>query len=163
MTLLLIRHGSAGDPYLWSGDNRERPLDHAGTIQAERLVEVVNLLLAERPLAEIRSSPAVRCLQTVGPLGANHGLAPAPHEALFEGSSHAMTGLVRDLAALPSAPDRVVALCSHSDVIPDVIRDVVADGASLTGARGCAYASVWELTVGGGSIVHAQYRPQTYR
>lgn len=157
MTILLIRHGSAGDPYRWSGDDADRPLDAAGIDQATRLADKVDARLAGRPLSEVRSSRAIRCLQTVGPVAARHSLLPESDPSLFEGSSSAMTDLVRKRAGANDADRRVVALCSHADVIPDVIRDVVSDGASLSGGRGCAYASIWELTMADGSIVHAHY------
>ena len=86
MTILLIRHGSAGDPYRWSGDDADRPLDAAGADQADRLADKVDDLLAGRPLAEVRSSRAVRCLQTVGPSAARHDLLPEADPSLFEGS-----------------------------------------------------------------------------
>ena len=157
MTILLIRHGSAGDPYRWSGDDADRPLDAAGSDQATRLADHVDGLLAGRPLTEVRSSRAIRCLQTVGPAAARHGLMAEADPCLFEGASSAMTDLVRTRASDDGADRRVVVLCSHADVIPDVIRDVVSDGASLSGGRGCAYASIWELTVADGVIVHAHY------
>jgi len=157
VSFLLVRHGSAGDPYRWAGDDTERPLDAGGRDQADRLVDAVAPLLAGRPLAAVRSSRAVRCLQTVGPLAARHGLAVDDDPALFEGGSGATTDLVRRLAAGPKAGGQVVVLCSHSDVIPDVVREVVADGAGLSGGRGCAYASVWELTVSDGVVTHAHY------
>ncbi|SVD47782.1 uncharacterized protein METZ01_LOCUS400636, partial [marine metagenome] len=156
VTILLIRHGSAGDPYHWLGDDADRPLDAAGTDQATRLADKVDALLAGRPLAEVRSSRAIRCLQTVGPAAARHALLPETDPSLFEGSS-AMTNLVRTRAGDNDADRRVVVLCSHADVIPDVIRDVMSDGASMSGGRGCAYASIWELTVADGAIVHAHY------
>ena len=156
MPILLIRHGSAGDPYRWSGDDADRPLDTAGTDQATRLADKVDALLAGRPLSEVRSSRAIRCLQTVGPTAARHALLPESDPSLFEGSSSTMTDLVRTRAGAADAARRVVVLCSHADVIPDVIRDVVSDGASLSGGRGCAYASIWELTVADGAIIHAR-------
>ena len=117
MTILLIRHGSAGDPYRWSGDDADRPLDNAGTDQATRLADKVDALLAGRPLSEVRSSRAIRCLQTVGPAAARHALLPESDPSLFEGSSSAMTDLVRTRAGADGADQRVVVLCSHADVI----------------------------------------------
>ena len=157
MTILLIRHGSAGDPHRWSGDDADRPLDAAGNDQATQLADKVDALLAGRPLSEVRSSRAIRCQQTVGPAAARHALLPEIDRSLFEGSSSAMTDLVRTCASVDDADRRVVVLCSHADVIPDVVRDVVSEGASLSGGRGCAYASIWELTVTNGVIVHAHY------
>tara|TARA_B110000014_G_C19931793_1_gene482035 strand:- start:275 stop:754 length:480 start_codon:yes stop_codon:yes gene_type:complete len=157
MTILLIRHGSAGDPYRWSGDDAERPLDATGTDQATCLADHVDGLLAGRPLTGIRSSRAVRCLQTVGPTAGRHGLLPETDPSLFEGASSAMIELVRGYARAENADRQVIVLCSHSDVIPDVIRNLVSDGAGLSGGRGCAYASIWELTVANGAIMHAHY------
>ncbi|MEE3354002.1 MAG: phosphoglycerate mutase family protein [Actinomycetota bacterium] len=157
MSILLVRHGSAGDPYHWSGDDADRPLDASGRDQADRLPDAVGPVLSGRPLAAIRSSRALRCIQTVSPLATRHGLAASTDPALFEGGSSPTTELVRRLAARREADRQVVVLCSHSDVIPEVVRDVVADGAGLTGGRGCAYASVWELTVTDGVVTHAHY------
>ena len=157
MTLLLVRHGSAGDPYQWSGDDSERPLDANGHAQADCLANLVEGMCGNRPLVEIRSSRAVRCLQTVGPLAARRDLPVTVDDALFEGGSTAASELVRQLATTSDASQRVMVLCSHSDVIPEVVRDVVADGAGLSGGRGCAYASVWELTVTNGVVKHAHY------
>ena len=95
MTILLIRHGSAGDPYRWSGDDADRPLDAAGTDQATRLADHVDGLLVGRPLTGIRSSRAVRCIQTVGPTAGRHGLLPETDPSLFEGASSAMTARFR--------------------------------------------------------------------
>ena len=67
MTILLVRHGSAGDRYCWSGDDADRPLDATGTNEAICLADEIDDLLAGRPLIQVRSSRATRCLQTVGP------------------------------------------------------------------------------------------------
>ena len=103
------------------------------------------------------SSRAVRCLQTVGPLCDQHGVEPEVVDTLFEGAADMTTLLVRDLA-VTDGNGSVTVLCSHSDVILDVIRDLVADGAGLSGGRGCGYASIWELTATDGRIEHAHYR-----
>ncbi len=69
MTLLLIRHASAGDRDDWVGDDRLRPLDGRGRNQASRLPE----LLRDYEIARVLSSPAVRCVQTVEPFPALAG------------------------------------------------------------------------------------------
>jgi phosphohistidine phosphatase SixA len=68
--ILLIRHGSAGDPDEWDDDDRLRPLDERGRRQAEELVG----LLSGYELDRIVSSPALRCIQTVEPLAHARGL-----------------------------------------------------------------------------------------
>ena len=113
MSLLLIRHGSAGDPYRWVGEDVDRPLDARGAAQAGRLDDLVSALFADRPPTRVLSSRAVRCLQTVGPLCTRLGILPEVVDHLFEGASRNTTTLIRDLAADPETSPTV--LCSHSD------------------------------------------------
>ena len=106
MTLLLIRHGSAGHSDQWQGDDRLRPLDAKGRRQAEALVP----LLAEFDLDRLVSSPYVRCVQTVEPLARSRELEIELDDAL--GADH-----VDDV---PSVLDRLrghdAALCTHGDL-----------------------------------------------
>jgi 8-oxo-(d)GTP phosphatase len=78
--MLLVRHASAGDRRAWEGDDRERPLDDRGHGQAHELV----LRLAPFPIDAIYSSPAVRCVETMEPLAAAHGLDVIEREELDE-------------------------------------------------------------------------------
>ena len=71
MTLVLVRHGSAGDRMLWVGDDRLRPLDKKGRKQAKRLPDLLEGIAIRR----IVSSPYVRCVQTVEPLAEARRLA----------------------------------------------------------------------------------------
>ncbi|OAI56126.1 hypothetical protein AYO48_01550 [Gaiella sp. SCGC AG-212-M14] len=80
MTLLLIRHASAGDRDDWVGDDLPRPLDARGRGQASRLAE----LLGDYEIARVLSSPALRCVQTVEPLARSRGLDIEVHEELGE-------------------------------------------------------------------------------
>jgi phosphohistidine phosphatase SixA len=78
--LLLVRHARAGDREEWIGDDRRRPLDDRGRAQAAALPE----LLAAYPIERILSSPADRCVQTVGPLASARGLEIEVWEELSE-------------------------------------------------------------------------------
>jgi 8-oxo-dGTP diphosphatase len=104
MTLLLIRHASAGDRDDWVGDDRLRPLDGRGRNQASRLPE----LLGDYEIARVLSSPAVRCVQTVEPLARSRGLDIEMREELGEEQQdEAGAALVRSLAGEQAA------LCVH--------------------------------------------------
>ncbi len=106
MTVILLRHASAGDRTAWQGDDRLRPLDERGRKQA---LELVGRLRA-RGVERVVSSPYVRCTQTVAPLG----LEIVPDERLAEGAPVEETlELLRDL-------DAAVA-CTHGDVIEAVL------------------------------------------
>jgi 8-oxo-dGTP diphosphatase len=114
MTLLLIRHASAGDRDDWVGDDRLRPLDGRGRSQASRLPE----LLGDYEVARVLSSPAVRCVQTVEPLARSRGLDVEVRENLSEEQQgEAGAALVRSLVGEQAA------LCVHgglSDTISGV-------------------------------------------
>jgi 8-oxo-dGTP diphosphatase len=76
----LVRHATAGHRAQWDGDDRLRPLDARGKLQAEALVDQ----LAGRELGRIVTSPYVRCVETVVPLGEARGLELELEEALGE-------------------------------------------------------------------------------
>jgi 8-oxo-dGTP pyrophosphatase MutT (NUDIX family) len=102
--LLLVRHASAGERHDWAGDDRLRPLDARGRLQAVRLVEV----LRGHRIARVCSSPYARCLQTVAPLG----LPVEEREELAEGAGAAA------LAAVAAEGPGV--LCVHGDVLEEL-------------------------------------------
>jgi 8-oxo-dGTP diphosphatase len=114
MTLLLIRHASAGDRDDWVGDDLPRPLDARGRDQASRLPD----LLGDYEIARVLSSPAVRCLQTVEPLARSRGLDIEVREELSEEQQgEAGAELVRSFVGGQTA------LCVHgglSDTIAGV-------------------------------------------
>src|SRR3954469_10030279 len=74
---LLVRHGSAGERGAWPGDDRERPLDDLGHVQAEALVAVLDIYGVVRVL----SADVLRCLDTVGPFATSRSV-PVESEPL---------------------------------------------------------------------------------
>lgn len=108
MTSILIRHASAGDRDDWDGDDRERPLDAHGRRQAAKLVDV----LRELDVRRVVSSPYLRCVETVEPLGATLGLRVEEDDRLAEGAGRAASDLLRE--------DGVV-LCTHGDVVRQLV------------------------------------------
>ena len=63
-TVLLVRHGSAGSSSVWTGDDRDRPLDACGIEQADELVR----LLSRFEVGSILSADILRCTASVQPL-----------------------------------------------------------------------------------------------
>ena len=151
MPVLLLRHASAGDRAAWPADDRARPLDEKGRRQAEALVP----LLSSYEPARIWSSPAARCIETVTPAARSLGREVEVFDALHEGCSAESIALVRSLAE--SDP---IVLCSHGDVVPDVLDALSADGmAGWFGVHKCQKASVWVLHAEGGNFEKAMYHP----
>lgn len=108
--------------------------------------------LAGRDITRILTSSAVRCRETVEPLGAALGLEVVDEPALLEGSSTARTmDLIRGL------PQEHVVLCSHGDIIPDVIRILEVGGTRIQGQRRFAKGSIWEIDSVGGVLTEARY------
>ncbi len=114
------------------------------------------MALMQHPIRRILSSPAVRCTQTVEPLGAAVGVRVEPVHELIEGAGfEAAFDLVQDLAG--ASGDTV--LCSHGDVIPAVLWRLFDSGLTPTKGWRCAKGSIWDLDVRDGCIVAATYRP----
>ncbi|HJX75424.1 MAG TPA: NUDIX hydrolase [Gaiella sp.] len=148
--LYVVRHAKAGLRAAWSGPDEERPLTRRGRKQARRLVERFQGLEIRR----ILSSPFLRCVQTVEPLGEARGLAVEAIPELREGAR--VEELLGALASLDEGPTVV---CGHGTEIRSMIDRLEAGGATIEGARGIAKGSVWVLDREGERIVAGHYLP----
>ena len=148
--LYVVRHAKAGIRAAWTGPDQERPLTRRGRKQAYRLVERFQGLEIER----ILSSPFLRCVQTVEPLGEARGLPVEVAPALREGAS-----LDELLLALAPFSDRPTVVCGHGTEIESMIDRLERDGTTIEGARGIAKGSVWVLDRDDGRVVAAHYLP----
>lgn len=135
MTVFLIRHAIAGVRDHQNPNDDQRELDPNGWEQAQAIAAAYG----SEPIEAIYSSPARRCLQTVEPLAQQLGLSVTVAPELFEGASTSTS-----IEFVRSFTGRNVVLCSHGDVIPDVLRNLEVGGSRLDG-RGCAKGSTWEL------------------
>jgi phosphohistidine phosphatase SixA len=133
--LYLVRHAKAGDRHSFHGDDELRPLSKAG----ERQAAAISHKLAKRDVTVLISSPFLRCVQTLEPLG--HVLREPVHvdERLAEGA-----GFVAVMELFASLPEGAV-LCSHGDVIPEVIDALVRRGCELASEPQWQKASTWVL------------------
>jgi 8-oxo-dGTP diphosphatase len=107
------------------------------------------------PPARVLSSPYLRCLQTVAPLAAYHQVVVERADKVAEGQSAKAVHLVRDLAG-----DGTVVLCTHGDVIVEVLvaladEDRLDLGPNPRQAKG----SVWALEARKGRFTTAHYFP----
>lgn len=147
--LYLVRHAKAGDREDWQGDDRLRPLSKSGWRQAEALVEVFEKL----PVDRILSSPYVRCVQTVEPLAKRRGVRIETTQGLAEGA-----GAEPVFEFMRKFPDQGVVLCTHGDVVQEVLERLVANGIlrrrdTLQMAKG----STWIIEHDHGKVVAARY------
>jgi 8-oxo-dGTP diphosphatase len=135
MSIFVVRHAKAGSRHDWDGDDIERPLTKAGRRQSEE----ISRHLADQVITGVWSSPAARCVQTVEPLARAHGLDVVREPRLAEGAA-----LDEVLALLTEVPDGAV-LCSHGDVIPELLDGLVRRGTHVVGPPEWRKASVWML------------------
>jgi len=123
--VFLVRHAKAVDRDDWSGDDLERPLTKSGRRQAE---SIAALLAREKSIDSIRSSPALRCVDTVAPLAERSGLGCAIDAGLLEGT----------VIRLPRS-GRGIVLCAHGDNIPWLLESL-----GITEPE-CRKGSIWRL------------------
>lgn len=150
VTLLLIRHANAGSRRDWGGDDALRPLSTKGRRQAKGLVDQLEPWAPSRVL----SSGYLRCVETVKPLAVDLGLKVEAVDELAEGAGRRAVDLVRSL------DDSHVALCTHGDVITEILvaladEDRLDLGLSPRQAKG----STWVLATKKGRFVTAIYVP----
>lgn len=131
MAVLLVRHAIAKSRHSWDGADDLRPLTHKGERQAAALVAVLKRYKVDRVL----TSPSVRCVQTVAPLAKARGVRLRRENALAEGHGRAAARLIARLLEREAN----VALCTHGDVIPDVME------ALGFACSKCAKGSTWVL------------------
>jgi phosphohistidine phosphatase SixA len=147
VTLYVVRHAHAGDRGSWVANDDERPLSLTGRGQAAGLAGLLSTASIERVL----SSPSVRCVQTVEPLAERRQLPVDVDKALAEGAWRAAVDLVWSLAGTEAV------LCTHGDVIPEVLDAVAQGGVRIADALRWEKGSVWALHTVDGRFTHATY------
>jgi 8-oxo-(d)GTP phosphatase len=148
--VLLIRHAHAGSRRESKGPDEARRLSGRGVKQARGLVEALQGYAPQR----IVSSPAVRCVQTVAPLGQAFDVKVEEDDSLAEGQGLAALTLVRGVAS------EKIALCTHGDVIPEILVALADEDHLDLGPRPRqAKGSVWVLEAEGMRFVRALYLP----
>ena len=152
MAIHLVRHAKAGSRSDWAQPDELRPLTAGGALQATAIAD----LLRDRPVKRILSSPLVRCVQTVQPLADALGLEVEQHPALSEEADPEDTwALIRELNGTEAV------LCSHGNIVPEVVDRAVRAGAEIVGQEtGNKKGSIWMLEIGeDGSVSSVRYTP----
>jgi 8-oxo-dGTP diphosphatase len=100
------------------------------------------------------SSPFVRCVETVKPLAEKRGLPVEEVDALAEG-----TPLDQVLRLIEKVSDKPTVLCTHGDVVQEVMSHLDSRRVPLDGGLVYPKGSAWVLDVDGGEIVRGRYMP----
>ncbi len=149
MSAFLVRHAKAGSRHRWNGDDHHRPLSGPGWRQAEGIAR----RLVHEQVTSLWSSPSRRCVETLEPLAASAGLEIIADNRLAE-----TAGLSEVLELLRNAGDGAV-LCSHGDVVPDVVDGLMQRGAKLVGEPDWRKASIWVLRLDGDDVTELRAEP----
>lgn len=148
MTLAIVRHAHAGSRAAWQGDDRVRPLSERGHAQSRTIADRLAPLAPSRLL----TSPAVRCQQTLGPLGLDLGLDVEVDDRLFEGPDDLR---LRDL--LVEVADADVVVCTHGDVVPALLDLLIDDGMPAPVDLRWHKGSVWLVERAGAAWAEPTY------
>ena len=152
-TVLLLRHGSAGDREQWTGDDDLRPLDDRGLEQAQAAADV---LPAYAPVA-VSSAPPLRCVDSVRPLAQRLGveveLDPLLSERTWQADPDAVVEAVRGLGER----DVTTVACSQGGAVQEAVGALtVKAGFELDRVR-ARKGSLWALSFSDGRLVDADY------
>ncbi len=148
--LLLVRHAHAGDKRRWQASDTLRPLSAAGQAEAAGLL----VRLEDYPVGRILSSPTVRCQQTVQPLALDRLLGIEALPALGVAAD-----LVVVLALLGDLQAQDAVVCTHGEVIGQVLVRLVADGLVVDQPLVWPKGSTWLLDSADGRFAIGRYLP----
>jgi 8-oxo-dGTP diphosphatase len=146
----VVRHAKAGDRSDWSGDDRLRPLTKSGERQAEALADA----LEGEPVDAVLSSGYLRCVQTVEPLANRRKLPVERVSELEEGA-----GGESVLRLVQKFRRRHVVLCTHGDVMEEVLEGLIAKGLVQRARANMEKGSTWALEEKDGEVTGAKYLP----
>jgi broad specificity phosphatase PhoE len=149
MRLVIVRHAIALRQADWREPDHLRPLTPKGYEQAELLVDVLGGVDVNR----VFSSPFLRCVETITPLAARRALPVEPLDELTENRRIAVLARLRDV------DDDSVVLCSHGDVIPDLLDALLGSKGREDGEWRCAKGSTWIVDGWPGDAPTARYLP----
>ena len=147
VTSYLVRHAKAGSRERWTAPDRDRPLTSAGRLQAAALAALL------RPSTRIvRSSPYVRCVETVVPLAEALGLRVEEDDRLAEGADPGWA-----MSQLASVPGSV--LCTHGDVMASIVMSLAGAHVPMAGGMQWGKAGTWAFDISAGRIAGGRYLP----
>lgn len=152
MRLYVVRHAHAGSRSSWDGPDESRPLTTKGHKQSAAVAD----MLAASGASRLISSPYRRCVQSLEPLALRLGLVVEEDLRLAEGAD----GVDALALADELRKEREAAVvCSHGDVIPEMLRILKATTARFKDPFVWPKGSTWVVTWDGEAWTKARYIP----
>jgi len=147
--IFVVRHAHAGNRSDWSGPDDKRPISDKGVQQARKLAKY----LKKRGANQIFTSPSLRCVQTVAPLAHKLNIHYVDLPELAEGAAP------EGAAAILRTAKNGTVICSHGDVLTDLVGHLAAHGAAIDPKTSIQKAAIWELKLNDGRVKKAKYVP----
>jgi len=146
--IYMVRHAWAANKAEWKRQDWHRPLDRHGVRQAKRLY----LDFETIPVTRVISSHYKRCVDTVRGLAIGHGIRLERDKRLgVKGDADTALSMFRDLEGESAV------VCTHGEVIGDVIGKLAAEGVELDGPMEWRKGSVWLLDTHKGRVKRGRY------
>ena len=119
--LILLRHARALKRDVWDGDDSDRPLDNLGQLQAKRLLPQ----FYPYNIADVHSSDAYRCMQTVEDLSRVLDLHLIIALDLSEDAYSKDKDAAMDYVFSLMQDNNSVMICSHNPILPKILKKLV--------------------------------------
>lgn len=119
--LIALRHAKAANPFDWEGTDASRTLTERGVKQSRLVASGIAAFGPER----IVTSDAVRCVQTVQPLGRLLGVTPTATALISQESPTDPRAEIARRVAKAVRKGRGTVFCSHAPIIPEIVTAVV--------------------------------------
>ena len=131
----MVRHAKAGKRSEWDNDDSLRPLSKTGWNQAEMIAKE----LSKHEIANLVSSPATRCVQTLEPISKLANLKIKTDKRLVE------YGDIKNMIEVAEEVADSSVLSSHGDMIPELIKTLVRRGMKIESKPDWRKGSVWVI------------------
>ena len=150
MTVYLVRHARAGSRGRWKGDDALRPLSKVGRAQADGIVARARER-ADRPDPQQPLRPLRRDGRRRSPVASGSTSRLPTRSPKAPASSQA-------LRLFEKVQDRDVVLCTHGDVMQDLLDHFGRHGVKLRDHR-MEKGSIWVFETEGDKVRRARYVP----
>lgn len=150
---VLLRHAKAITRDEWQGDDGDRPLSTLGTKQAN----LVTAIYGVYKIAEIHTSDAIRCFNTVDEFARNLKISLEVGKELSENSYKKDKDLAINYCKELIKQDKSILICSHNPILPKLLSKLSKKSELDTDLDKLKPASSWIIHRRGKEIIQVDW------